>query len=345
MNREELQSVLKQPYQRDRWIELLRMVLPGTEVFASPQVIPTKQSHTDSILQLGRVRLRGGHQLAVLEAIVASGVDLTRNRVGLRNLVAPMIDLAEYHGVLALFHSSDSSDYRFTFAARESVFDPEGNVAKRETAPRRFTYVLGPNEACRTAAQRFGQLADKAHGAELNDVIDAFSVEKLNKEFFADYCRSFDKVCDEIAKRHRWVEATVKSEAQTLLNRLLFLYFVQRKGWLSRQRDFLIRNFRSGHIDNPKTTTYHDRFLHPLFERLSSDETMSLLPNDDLPFLNGGLFNDEYGNELYDESLRRRKELTLTNGTFQYIFERMLEPYNFTIHEDSPNNYEVAIDP
>lgn len=345
MNREELQSVLKQPYQRDRWIELLRMVLPGTDVFASPQFIPTKQLHTDSILQLGRVRLRGGHQLAVLEAIVASGVDLTRNRVGLRNLVAPMIDLAEYHGVLALFHSSDSSDYRFTFAARESVFDPEGNLAKRETAPRRFTYVLGPNEACRTAAQRFGQLADKAHGAELNDVIDAFSVEKLNKEFFADYCRSFDKVCDEITKRHRWVEATVKSEAQTLLNRLLFLYFVQRKGWLSRQRDFLIRNFRSGHIDNPKTTTYHDRFLHPLFERLSSDETLALLPNDDLPFLNGGLFNDEYGNELYDESLRRRKELTLTNGTFQYIFERMLEPYNFTIHEDSPNNYEVAIDP
>src|SRR5580698_572834 len=62
-------------------------------------------------------------QLALLESTVAEGTDLTRNRVGLRNQVARLIDLAEYHGILAIFHSQDSKDYRFTFAARESAFD------------------------------------------------------------------------------------------------------------------------------------------------------------------------------------------------------------------------------
>lgn len=345
MNRESLQSILQQPYQRARWLETLRTVLPATDVFASPQAVQKTNDHTDSIFQLGRVRLHGGRQLAVIEAVVAEGVDLPRNRVGLRNLVARLIDQAEYHGILALFHRQDSTDYRFTFAARESVFDAEGNLSKRETAARRYTYVLGPNETCRTPAERFLQLSEKGHGAELNDVIEAFSVEKLNKEFFADFCRAFDKVKDEITKRHRWVDATVRAEAQTLLNRLLFLYFVQRKGWLNRQRNYLIGNFRSGHEANPKATTYHTRFLHPLFERLSTEEAPSLLSDHDLPFLNGGLFNDEYGDEQYDQSSRRRKELTLTNETFQHIFEHLLEPYNFTIHEDSPNNYEVAIDP
>ena len=342
MTREELQTVLKQPYQRDRWLEMLRGVLPATDVFASPQSVSAAKPNVETILQLGRVRLHGGRQLALLESTVAEGTDLTRNRVGLRNQVARLIDLAEYHGILAVFHSTDSEDYRFTFAARESVFDAEGNFTKRETAPRRYTYVLGPNESCRTAAERFSHLADKAHGVELGDVIDAFSVEKLNKEFFSAFCRAFDKVRAEIsARRQTWSDATINSAAQTLLNRLLFLYFVQRKGWLNRQRDYLIGNFRSVHQDKPKASTYHSQFLQPLFQRLSTEHAPALLSDHDLPFLNGGLFNDEYGEELF----KHHSDFFLSNETFNYIFENLLQPYNFTIHEDSPNNYEVAIDP
>src|SRR5437870_679257 len=133
MNREALQSVLQQPYRRDRWLELLREVLPGTDVFALPQPVSTATSTANPILQLGRARLHGERQLAVLEVAVGGGIQLTRNRVGLRNLVARLIDQAEYHGILALFHSNDSADYRFTFAARQSVFDLEGNVTRRET--------------------------------------------------------------------------------------------------------------------------------------------------------------------------------------------------------------------
>ena len=345
MNREDIQSVLKQPYDRGRWLEILRSVLPGTDVFAVPQAVLRTDSHTESMLQLGRVRLRGGDQLAVLEIRVGGSIQLARNRVGLRNLIARLIDQVEYHGILGVFHSPESSDYRFTFAARQSVFDAEGSVAKRETAPRRFTYVLGPNETCRTAAERFAQLSAKAHDSDLTDVIEAFSVEKLNKEFFADFCRAFDKVRGEITQRYRWSDGTAKAEAQTLLNRLLFLYFVQRKGWLNRQRDYIISNFEQFREDEPRATTFHSGFLRPLFERLSTEEASSLLADHDLPFLNGGLFNDEYGDEQHDEGLRRRKEMSLSNETFRYIFDHLLEPYNFTIHEDSPTNYEVAIDP
>src|SRR5271166_5267194 len=108
MNREDIQSVLQQRYDRGRWLETLRAVLPGTDVFAVPQAVLRKDSHTESMLQLGRVRLRGGDQLAVLEIRVGGGIQLTRNRVGLRNLVAHLIDQVEYHGILALFYSPES---------------------------------------------------------------------------------------------------------------------------------------------------------------------------------------------------------------------------------------------
>ena len=60
MNREALQSILQQPYQRDQWLETLRTVLPATDLFTSPQPVSVPNAPTGSILQLGRARLQGG---------------------------------------------------------------------------------------------------------------------------------------------------------------------------------------------------------------------------------------------------------------------------------------------
>jgi hypothetical protein len=254
MTRDQFQAFLRQEYNQQRWLQLLRDILPGTDVFASPQAVPSSGSNAPHAVQLARVRLGDRKQLAVLEIKVGDRIDLLRNRVGLRNLVARFIDQAEYHGVLAVFLSSHS-DFRFTFAARMAQFDEEGNLVNRETAPRRYTYVLGPNESCRTAAERFLHLSAKGLSASMEDVIEAFSVEKLNKEFFADFSAAFERVKSEIQKRNRWVERTAKEEAQTLLNRLLFLYFVQRKGWLNRDRSYLSRNFSRFAEDSSTQTT------------------------------------------------------------------------------------------
>lgn len=344
MTRDQIQSILRQEYDRQSWLKVLREIMPGTDVFASPQILEVNVPDSSPPVQLARVRLGDRKQLAVLEITVPERIDLLRNRVGLRNLVARFIDQAEYHGVLAVF-LSPQKDYRFTFAAKISDLDQEGNLLNRETAPRRFTYLLGPRESCRTAAERFSILSAKAHGAAIADVIEAFSVEKLNKEFFTDYCDALERVRNEIGERNRWEPKTADIEAQTLLNRLLFLYFVQRKGWLNRQRDYLHRNFQQFACDGDKKTSFLDRFLRSLFVKLSTEGSQADIEGHDLPFLNGGLFNDEYGDEQHDENVRRHFDLKVGNGVFAHIFENLLERYNFTIHEDSPTSYEVAIDP
>jgi len=344
MNRDQIQSFLHQDYDRQRWLQVLREIMPGTDVFASPQTVTTSIPDAPPAVQLARVRLGDRKQLAVLEVKVGDRIDLLRNRVGLRNLVARFIDQAEYHGVLAVFRSRQN-DFRFTFAARMAEFDDEGNLVRRETTPRRYTYVLGPNESCRTAAERFLHLSEKGLSATMADVIEAFSVEKLNKEFFADFSKAFARVKSEIQKRNKWKEKIAKEEAQTLLNRLLFLYFVQRKGWLNRQRDYLFCNFAKCADDAPSKTTFLDEFLRPLFTKLSTEGSQADIPGHDLPFLNGGLFADEYGDEQHDEVVRRHHELQVSNEIFRSVFDDLLERYNFTIQEDSPTNYEVAIDP
>ena len=340
MTRDALQSVLQQPYQRDRWGQTLRGVLPGTELFTAAQPVATANTQARQIHQLGRLRLAGGRNLAALEIVLDPTVDLIRNRVGLRNLVARFIDQAEYHGVLAVF-TTNRPDYRFTFAARESSLDEQGDFSRHETAPRRYTYLLGPNESCRTAAERFDLLARRGERAELKDVVEAFNVEKLNKEFFADFRKAFDVVVKDILDRnHGWERADAERETQTLLSRLLFLYFIQRKGWLNRQRNYLISAFNRHHAEDRNGISFHDKFLKPFFVKLSSDE--AYFPNldlGDLPFLNGGLFDDEIG------SLTQRGRMKVGDPALRHVFDHLLEAYNFTVREDTPLDQEVAIDP
>ena len=341
MTAAELQQRLAQSYDRARWLDTLRQILPGTAIFSTPQKVAAENTRAESVVQLGKTRLANGRQLALLEATVDDRIDLLRNRVGLRNLVARYIDQAEYHGVLAIFHQRDAKDYRFTFAARETALDDSGQLVHTETLPRRYTYLLGPNESCRTAAERFDLLARRGERVELADIVEAFNVEKLNEAFFKDFRKAFDLVVKDILDRNAgWERADAERETQTLLSRLLFLYFIQRKGWLNRQRDYLAGNFKRVIADAPDGTSFYDQFLRPFFVKLSSDD--AYFPNldlGDLPFLNGGLFDDEIG------SLTERGRMKVGNPVLRHVFDSLLEAYNFTVREDTPLDQEVAIDP
>ena len=130
-----------------------------------------------------------------------------------------------------------------------------------------------------------------------------------------------------------------------MLNRLLFLYFIQRKGWLNRERDYLYKRFKEHFNSDKDGVTYYSRFLHPLFVRLSTEieEAASVLG--DLPFLNGGLFDDEYGGQQRQDKLLRRTRMKVSNRVFKRVFDDVLEKYNFTVREDTPLNQDVSIDP
>jgi type I restriction-modification system DNA methylase subunit len=341
MTAAELQQRFQKQYVTADWLDTLRQILPRTEIFAKPQKVIIENARAESILQLGKIPLAGDRNLAVLEATVDDRIDLFRNRVGLRNLVARYIDQAEYHGVLAIFHQRDAKDYRFTFAARETALTGSGELVRTETLPRRYTYLLGPNESCRTAAERFDFLARRGDRAELKDVVEAFNVEKLNKEFFDSFRKTFGVVVKDILDRNAgWERADAERETQTLLSRLLFLYFIQRKGWLNRQRDYLISAFNRQYAGAPDGITFYDQFLRPFFVKLSNDE--AYFPNldlGDLPFLNGGLFDDEIG------SLTERGRMKVGNPVLRHVFDHLLGAYNFTVREDTPLDQEVAIDP
>lgn len=365
MTREQLKAALRQPYQRAQGMQLLAQVLPVVEWFAHAQTIADVPEGVEAIAQLGKVPLAGGRALAVLEVRTGAGIDLPRNRVALRKLVTKYIDQASYHGVLAVFHAADAAkpDYRLTLAARESVLDAEGQLSQQETAPRRYTFVLGPGEPCTTAAERLQVLTEKGKSATLADVVDAFSVERLNKEFFKRYKEHYQRFVDHLlagdtpqrvfgiarcrdAEEYERALKPVRDFAKKLLGRLVFLHFLQKKGWLgcpagveswgNGNPDFLTDLFNGA---EDKERFYSTRLVPLFFEALNRNDRPGGLfapTGTRVPYLNGGLFEDDVPAGTH--------ALNFPTRLFADLLAFLAE-YNFTIDENDPEEHEVGIDP
>lgn len=361
----ELREALRQPYARTTWTGtpgtasvpgLLRQLLPLTQ--ADFRVVPAPiEADADvarCILQLGVITLADGKRLGVFEIELAStSTHIARNRVGLRDLARRLIDEATIHGALAFYFHPEVGEYRFSFISRQSRIEADGTISATETHPKRFTYVLGKGESCTTAAQRFLILAGKA--ATVTDLIDAFSVEKLSDEFFTEYkaryqtfCLHLDGISDLARKRcfgeGEKADKRLRDFVKKLLGRLVFLHFLQKKGWLGAspaRTDWTggdQRFFSTFFAKFPQPEKFYSTGLSVLFfQTLNTRRPGDLfaLTGNRIPYLNGGLFDDD------PEPTQR---LDFPVALFQDLFD-FFARYNFTIDENSPDDHEIGIDP
>lgn len=170
----------------------------------------------------------------------------------------------------------------------------------------------------------------------------AFDKEPLTRQFFKQFDKVLEAAQKDLVKHQGLSSAKAYSRAQLLLERLIFLYFLQKRGWLDQKPNYLLEHF-APYREEPEEFSYYEEFLESLFWTLAS------APGSDgrlegIPFLNGGLFDDDEF-ALTDERRKRRPPLRIRNRTFQLIFDELLEAFNFTVCEDTPLDQEVAVDP
>ena len=243
MNKQELQKLFTQQYNRDIWINIFSSIFPKVDQLAKPVDFHTSNNKIETLKQLGTIKLKDNTKIAVFEVKVGDTIKLSRNRVELNNTISAFIDQWQTNAAIGVFYSESSSEYRFTFAQRQTVWSKEG-IEEIKTHSKRYTYVLGPDELCKTAAERFSILAERKSTIKMEDIIDAFSVEKLSEEFYQElsnwYFWAIRKV---VFPSQPTKETAIKQEVKLedlihehnaknvirLLTRFLFVWFIKQQ--------------------------------------------------------------------------------------------------------------------
>ena len=203
MNRESLKEYLSSKYQG--WNSFLENVIYpifGEDDFDDSyesellDIMPERRALADatgirSIKLISKIYV-GVEPLQIFDITVSDRVMMERNRVNIQRLIRSVMDF--YSCAFMIFHYEDDTrwDWRFTYCHKS------GN--KEETTDsKRYTFLLGPGQSCRTAADNFMALYQRRDSLQLKDIENAFNVEALSKEFFGKYKAYYEKFVNYMA--------------------------------------------------------------------------------------------------------------------------------------------------
>jgi len=390
--REIIGETFKQGFDEGRFLYFIRNLLNHIDESKKQTWTLKKAAFEDYVnhfTRLGTYTDPRGERLDVLVIYLRKDTTLARGRVTLRNFVADY--LATGHGqgkaaVIAAFVSPSEEDWRFSFVKLDYTLEKTelGIVTERAqlTPARRYSYLVGKNENCHTAQKQFIELlqTDTADPTIIQ-LETAFSVEKVTREFYDHYKDLFEKTRDalkDVLKAQPSIASHFEERgianddfAKKLLGQIVFLYFLQKKGWFgveprkawgTGRKDFIRHLFRERATfalllarKAKRETNFFNDILEPLFyealaiDRSDNGDHYSLF-DCKIPFLNGGLFEPIYGYQwqttdiLLPDALFSNDETTDEGDTGTGILD-VFDRYNFTVNEAEPLEKEVAVDP
>ena len=351
-----LRNLFQSSFNLAQWYGFLQHFFNATELKSTPERIIENTS--DEGYYLGNIDTTDSYRIGLFQYNIVKG-SVANKRVGLRNLVKSFIKptWGEFDAALVVFDSGDH--WRLSF-----ICDIKGE----STSPKRYTYVFGSDDLLyRTPIERFNFLKKK--GISFENLKTAFSVEALSDEFFDKYREQYADFIQYITGKRfvkvgsKWEEKVlgepnaalmqafghnekkIRDYVKKMMGRITFLHFLQRKGWMCGDLNYMQNMFENSAYKND----YLDSVLEPLFfgilntkpaerEALFTDYgwDKSLLNEwKDIPYLNGGLFERDEEDE---------PESRFPAEYFKRLFQFFSE-YNFTIDENDPNDAEVGVDP
>ncbi|RGR94890.1 Eco57I restriction-modification methylase domain-containing protein [Phocaeicola coprocola] len=351
-----LRKMFQSSFNMAQWYSFLQYFFNASELKEKPERIIENTS--DEGYYLGNINTTDSYRIGLFHYNIHQS-SVANKRVGLRNLVKSFINptWGEFDAALVVFDSGDH--WRLSF-----ICDIKGEA----TSPKRYTYVFGSNDLLyRTPIERFNFLKKK--GISFENLKTAFSVEALSDEFFDKYREQYADFIQYVTGKRfvkvgsKWEEKIlcepnaalmqafnhnekkIRDYIKKMLGRITFLHFLQRKGWMCGDLNYMQNMFENSQYKND----YLDSVLEPLFfgvlntkpaerEALFADYhwDKSLLNEwKDIPYLNGGLFERDEDDE---------PESRFPADYFKRLFQFFSE-YNFTIDENDPNDAEVGVDP
>ena len=365
-------SVIESKYNRQNWQALLYDIFRNkVQFWQQPQPVPVDKDMAKRALYTGKITLPDGHVIAIYEVELSDSVIIERNRAGIRNLLLSSWRGMGCSGAFMFCFRQNEAVLRFSYVSESFAFAEDGSLTKESTDTKRFTYLLGEGHRSRTAIMQFEDL--KKSALDLKAITKAFSVEALSDLFFKEYKKQYEDIIEFITGKrmvkvaNKWKEQVtgqpcreimqefcqfpdsekaVRDYVKKLMGRLVFIQFLQKKGWMGCSAGESWNDGDKEFVQNlfSKTTyknTFVDDVLEPLFNDINTKRIGDIASSPNvgsgikIPYLNGGLFEkDDYDKTNFALPAKFMKNLL-----------DFFASYNFTIDENDPDDAEVGVDP
>lgn len=365
-------SIIESKYNRANWQELLYDIFrQRVQFWQQPQLVPVDECMAKRALYTGKISLPDGHIIAIYEVELSDSVVIERNRAGIRNLLCTNWRGMGCSGAFMFCYRQNEAVLRFSYVSEAFAFAEDGTLTKESTDTKRFTYLLGEGHRSRTAIKQFEDL--KKSALDLKAITKAFSVEALSDLFFKEYKKQYEDIIEFITGKrmvkvaNKWeeqvtgqpcreimqefsqfpdAEKAVRDYVKKLMGRLVFIQFLQKKGWMGCSAGETWNDGDKEFVQNLFANTTHkntfvDDVLEPLFNDINTKRNGDITSSQNvgngikIPYLNGGLFEkDDYDKTNFPLPAKYMKSLL-----------DFFASYNFTIDENDPDDAEIGVDP
>ena len=359
-------SAFNFPFDQSKYSELISNIFKNTISINEIAIDePDFKDFLEKINQYCEFTDENGKKIHAIEVIVNEKVNFDKSRSIQRNFAIYYLKQHGCDSVLISFYNKLSEDWRFSLVTREvEATLKKGKIKVNITtsASKKLSYLVGKNEPNYTAKNQILNLIINNKN-NLEDIKNAFSVEKVTDDFFNDYKELYltlKNEIDNLRKKDKKISKDfeknkIHSEnfAKKTLGQIVFLFFLQKKGWLGIERNennnfkkwgsgskTFISELYQKYSDKVITgSNFYNDILEPIFyDALNNPEDYYEKLDCKMPFLNGGLFEPINGYNWYET------DILIKDNTIKKILD-IFNQYNFTVTEDQPLDREVAVDP
>lgn len=189
------------------------------------------------------------NKIAIFAVELKKDKSLEKARSKQRNFIADRIKVMNYDGAIVAFYSADETELRWRLSFVRLDYELlKGKIKANFTPAKRYSYLLGVGEPCHTAkSQLYPILEEERFNPSIDKLEEAFSVEKVTKQFFEKYKEKYIELYEYLTQNDTFRDEAircVKSDndddiskfteqfAKKLMGQVVFMYFLQKKGWL-----------------------------------------------------------------------------------------------------------------
>ena len=245
---EKIEKVLTSEYSIQNYVEFVQEIFDTIKLVAPDKFrkeFTNFSSHIAGSSHVGNYVDPDGKRLIVFAVQLLNKTYVETSRSTQRSYAKKLIESAGADGALIAFYTEGDPKWRLSLVRLDYEMKFENGrlkTAENMTPAKRYSYLVGKDEPCHTAIDRFRRFITDSPAnpilPTLNDLEEAFSVEAVTDEFFKLYCEKFHQLREHLennedfqieSEQHNFTSAQF---AKKLMGQIVFLYFLQKKGWL-----------------------------------------------------------------------------------------------------------------